>query len=96
MDLNARVKVNCGLKDGRTENQTPISHLAKAGATKKYEGVPIHLISLYFCSLSNHVILTKFIMELKLTSEFNLLKFYAQFKSHNINQLLQLCSGTIC
>ena len=29
MDLNARVDVNCG----RTENRTPISHLAKAGAT---------------------------------------------------------------
>ena len=34
MDLNARVDVNCGRKDGRTENRTPISHLAKAGATK--------------------------------------------------------------
>ena len=38
MDLNARVDVNCGRKDGRTdwrtENWTPISHLAKAGATK--------------------------------------------------------------
>ena len=34
MDLNARVNVNCGRKDGRTENRTPISHLAKAGATK--------------------------------------------------------------
>ena len=45
MDLNARVDVNCGRKDertdgqtyGRTENQTPISHLAKAGATKSDE-----------------------------------------------------------
>ena len=35
MDLNARVDVNCGRKDGRTENRKPISHLAKAGATKK-------------------------------------------------------------
>ena len=43
MDLNARVDVNCGWKDGQmerlmdgqTENRTPISHLAKAGATKK-------------------------------------------------------------
>ena len=43
MDLNARVDVNCGRKDGRTdglaegrtENRTPISHLAKAGATIK-------------------------------------------------------------
>ena len=34
MDLNARVDVNCERKDGRTENPTPISHLAKAGATK--------------------------------------------------------------
>ena len=34
MDLNARVDVNCGQKDGRTENRTPISHLAKACATK--------------------------------------------------------------
>ena len=42
MDLNARVDVICGQKDGRTdgltdgqtENRTPISHLAKAGATK--------------------------------------------------------------
>ena len=34
MDLNARVDVNCGRKDGRMENRTPISHLAKAGATK--------------------------------------------------------------
>ena len=38
MDLNARVDVNCGRKDGQTdgptENRTPISHLAKAGATK--------------------------------------------------------------
>ena len=35
MDLNARVDVNCGRKtDGRTENRTSISHLAKAGATK--------------------------------------------------------------
>ena len=37
MDLNARV--NCGQKDGRpdgwTENLTPLSHLAKACATKK-------------------------------------------------------------
>ena len=30
MVLNARVDVNCG----RTENRTPISHLAKADATK--------------------------------------------------------------
>ena len=30
MDLNTRVDVNCGQKDGRTENRTPISHLAKA------------------------------------------------------------------
>ena len=39
MDLNTRVDVNCGRKDGRTdgrtENRTPISHLGKAGATKK-------------------------------------------------------------
>ena len=43
MDLNARVDVNCGQKDRQielagidtqTENQTPISHFAKAGATK--------------------------------------------------------------
>ena len=40
MDLNARVDVNCGRKDGQTdgqtENQTPISHLAKAGATNNH------------------------------------------------------------
>ena len=35
MDLNARFDVNCGRKDGRTENRTPISHLAKAVATIK-------------------------------------------------------------
>ena len=42
MDLNARVDVNCGQKDRwtdgltdrRMENRRPISHLAKAGATK--------------------------------------------------------------
>ena len=34
MDLNARVDVNCGRKDERTETRTTISHLAKAGATK--------------------------------------------------------------
>ena len=46
MDLNARVDVNCGRKDGQTdgrmdgwtdgrmENGMTISHLAKAGATK--------------------------------------------------------------
>ena len=33
MDLNARVDVNCGRKDGRMENCTPTSHLATAGAT---------------------------------------------------------------
>ena len=41
MDLNARVDVNCGQKDGRrdvqtdglTENRRPISNLALAGAT---------------------------------------------------------------
>ena len=35
MDLNARVDVNCGQKDRRAENRTPISHHAEAGATKK-------------------------------------------------------------
>ena len=34
MDLNARVDVNCGRKDGLMDNRTPILHLAKAGATK--------------------------------------------------------------
>ena len=34
--LNARVDLYCGRKDGRTENRTPISHLAKVGATKTY------------------------------------------------------------
>ena len=36
MDLNARVDVNCGRKDGRTDalKTGGISHLAKAGATK--------------------------------------------------------------
>ena len=37
MDLNARVDVNCGRKNGRTENRMPISHLAKAGATINVE-----------------------------------------------------------
>ena len=32
MDINARIDVNCGRKDGRTGNRTPISHLA--GETK--------------------------------------------------------------
>ena len=31
--LKCRVDVKCGRKDGRTEKQTHISHLAKAGAT---------------------------------------------------------------
>ena len=39
MDLKARVDVNCERKDGRTdgqtENRTPMSQTAKAGATKK-------------------------------------------------------------
>ena len=35
MDLNARVYVNCGRKDGRTENRAPISHFGKVGATEK-------------------------------------------------------------
>ena len=47
MDLNARVDVNCGRKDGRkdgrTENRTPISYLAKAGASKKKVGVNQHV-----------------------------------------------------
>ena len=42
MDLNAWVDVNCGRKDGRTENRTPISHLAKAGATKKSKPIVFH------------------------------------------------------
>ena len=40
MDLNVRVDVNCGRKGGRTENRTPVWHLAKAGA-KKTKNVPI-------------------------------------------------------
>ena len=32
MDLNAKVDVNCGWKEGRTENRT-VLHLAKAGTT---------------------------------------------------------------
>ena len=36
MDLNARVDINCGRKDRQTENWMPISHLAKAAATKTY------------------------------------------------------------
>ena len=35
MDLKARVDINCKRKDGWTENQTPMLHTAKAGATKK-------------------------------------------------------------
>ena len=38
MDLTARVDVNCGRKERLTENRTPISHLAKAGATKMSYG----------------------------------------------------------
>ena len=38
MDLNARVDKNCGRKDGQTENQRPILHLVKAGATKIVDG----------------------------------------------------------
>ena len=34
MDFSASVDVNCGRRDGLTENRTPISHLAKAGVTK--------------------------------------------------------------
>ena len=34
MDLNARVDVNSGRKDGLAENRTPISRLAKADTTK--------------------------------------------------------------
>ena len=37
MDLNARVDVNCGQKDGRTDgrkNRAPKLRLAKAGVTK--------------------------------------------------------------
>ena len=37
MDINASVDLNCGQEDRKmdrlTENRTPISHLAKAGAT---------------------------------------------------------------
>ena len=34
MDLKTRADVNCEWKDGRTENLTPMSHPAKADATK--------------------------------------------------------------
>ena len=34
MDLNARVDVNSGRKDGLAENRTPILRLAKADTTK--------------------------------------------------------------
>ena len=36
MDLKARVDVNCEQKDGQMENRTPMSHTAKAGATKMF------------------------------------------------------------
>ena len=48
MDLNARVNVNCGWEDGRMDgNWTPISHLAKAGATKISFGTAIPFIFLF-------------------------------------------------
>ena len=34
MDVKTRVDVNCERKGGRTENRMPVSHLAKADATK--------------------------------------------------------------
>ena len=41
MDLNARVDVNCGRKDGRTENLTPILHFAKAKVGREIPVVEI-------------------------------------------------------
>ena len=40
MDLKARVDVHCERKDGRTENRTPMSHTAKAGATESQINPP--------------------------------------------------------
>ena len=34
MDLKARVDVNCEQEDRQMENKMPMSHTAKAGATK--------------------------------------------------------------
>ena len=49
MDLNTRVDVNCGWADGRTENPTPISHLAKAGATKRWKLISRHCVRACVC-----------------------------------------------
>ena len=53
MDLNARVDINCGRKEGRTDgwtkNRMPISHLAKAGATKMSKFVWSGMI-FFFCA----------------------------------------------
>ena len=35
MDLKARVDVNCGRRDGLTENRTHMPHTAKADATMR-------------------------------------------------------------
>ena len=62
MDSYARVSVNCGWKDGRTENRMPISHLAKAGATKmeikhnnvltNHDTLNIYFVVLCYCFTS--------------------------------------------
>ena len=57
MDLNARVHVNCGRKDGRTDGRTdrrtdgrtPISHFAKIDATNTC--LRRNLICFYLTSL---------------------------------------------
>ena len=44
MDLNANVDINCGRKDGQTENVTPILHLAKAVSTARVYDNRLHLL----------------------------------------------------
>ena len=36
LHLKVRIDINCEWTDEQTENQTALSHLAKAGATKNY------------------------------------------------------------
>ena len=70
MDLNARVYVNCGLKegqtdertDGQTEKRTPISHLAEADATKihKIDPSPLKLQMDFAMQLLRHELSKRF------------------------------------
>ena len=56
MDLNARVDVNCGWKDGQMENRTPISHLARAGATKMKRSSQVVRVAWLWCRKSRKVV----------------------------------------